>query len=487
MIIKVKKVLIVLLSFFLSTNVIAAVVSDNDGAAFVTKGEFDSLRNNFQFQINEYNTSIDSKISEAISAYLEGVTVNKRNYSTILVNNWDNVTFLRNAIAPQWTYPNMSFTMGGFLYSTSSSTNAKDINLNFRWEHNKTWEANETLLRPLVTTNGSEASFDKLYWNGVANRYNETINHTHFIKRFYTDLAYMDIKIEWGRLYTRNPISQAASGYMSNFETSTTYMSPIFYFEYKSSDSGSWNSAGTGTEQAANSTNAANVSLDAVDGETKRYKKVIMYDGSTTWTVSNENYTKTHRTHPTNTITAQQLWNQGTLTNNSWGITHVGSTHGANGNFGFSTQFPSNPYLTNTGLLGDYTSSNIKQFEGKMTASMDNKSSVLSDLSLSDGLPIHYVIKDTKIEWSFEFLNVKTKNGTADETNKREVDVYFSYGPFTNKTNTNSPAYVTKDKNGNAVNCVTTENRKGSINFNSAEDGVLFIKCVPHWLSLIHI
>lgn len=51
----------------------AAVVSDNDGTAFVTKGEFDTLKNYFQSQISSYNSSIDNKIDGSIASYLSGV------------------------------------------------------------------------------------------------------------------------------------------------------------------------------------------------------------------------------------------------------------------------------------------------------------------------------------------------------------------------------------------------------------------------------
>ena len=62
----------------------AAVVSDNDGAAFITKAEFDSLNNTFQAQLNKYNTEIDNKIDGAISSYLSGVKVGQ---TDMLYNN----------------------------------------------------------------------------------------------------------------------------------------------------------------------------------------------------------------------------------------------------------------------------------------------------------------------------------------------------------------------------------------------------------------
>ena len=74
---KIKNILLFIIAFCMmySTLLNAAVVSDNDGAAFISKAEFDSLKNNFQTQIDSYNTSIDNKIDNAISSYLSGVVL----------------------------------------------------------------------------------------------------------------------------------------------------------------------------------------------------------------------------------------------------------------------------------------------------------------------------------------------------------------------------------------------------------------------------
>ena len=69
----------------MSINSFGAVVSDNDGSAFITKAEFDSLKNNFQSQIDQYNTSIDSKIDGAIAGYLAGVNIAKESKITVLL------------------------------------------------------------------------------------------------------------------------------------------------------------------------------------------------------------------------------------------------------------------------------------------------------------------------------------------------------------------------------------------------------------------
>ena len=69
----VKRVLALFLVVLMSIESFAAVVSDNDGSAFITKAEYDILKNNFQAQIDQYNTSIDSKIDGAIASYLAGI------------------------------------------------------------------------------------------------------------------------------------------------------------------------------------------------------------------------------------------------------------------------------------------------------------------------------------------------------------------------------------------------------------------------------
>lgn len=89
---KLKKVGVLFIAGLLCFNSFAAVVSDNDGSAFITKAEFDSLKNNFQAQIDSYNTSIDSKIDGAIAAYLAGIRLS--NVKDILpIANGDNYVY----------------------------------------------------------------------------------------------------------------------------------------------------------------------------------------------------------------------------------------------------------------------------------------------------------------------------------------------------------------------------------------------------------
>ena len=50
----VRKLIIFFIILAFNSHIFAAVVSDNDGSAFITKAEYDSLKNNFQSQLDSY-------------------------------------------------------------------------------------------------------------------------------------------------------------------------------------------------------------------------------------------------------------------------------------------------------------------------------------------------------------------------------------------------------------------------------------------------
>ena len=105
---KLKKVGVLFIAGLLCFNSFAAIVSDNDGSAFITKAEFDSLKNDFQAQIDSYNTSIDNKIDGAIAAYLAGIRVSKTETQNIFLYK-QKVVSARNNVEINWEEGNMQF------------------------------------------------------------------------------------------------------------------------------------------------------------------------------------------------------------------------------------------------------------------------------------------------------------------------------------------------------------------------------------------
>lgn len=84
---KIAAILIVALCF----NNMAAIVSDNDGSAFITKAEFESLKADFDQQIESYQKSIDNKVDGAIAAYLAGLMVGSTGYFTPNIRDLEDV------------------------------------------------------------------------------------------------------------------------------------------------------------------------------------------------------------------------------------------------------------------------------------------------------------------------------------------------------------------------------------------------------------
>ena len=75
----------------MSINSFSAIVGDSDGATFVTKAEFEELKENLNEQINRYNTSIDSKIDGRISSYVSGIHLDTKYDISAPVSNYRDI------------------------------------------------------------------------------------------------------------------------------------------------------------------------------------------------------------------------------------------------------------------------------------------------------------------------------------------------------------------------------------------------------------
>ena len=201
---KFKGLITIILVFLLCINNIAAVVSDNDGSAFITKAEFDSLKNNFQSQIDSYNVSIDSKIDSAISSYLAGITMD-RTYT-----EKRDVTF-------NWTFPiicmnNSEWNNVTSKYYDYELPDIKDISFSLRGWGNNAQGLSWMSTAPLIATHGSMATggcvcFQK-NWYISPKKYNEMIsisdNYINVTKGGSTFKSYELINVGKGRHVTED-------------------------------------------------------------------------------------------------------------------------------------------------------------------------------------------------------------------------------------------------------------------------------------------
>ena len=91
-----KRALALFIIVIINFNSFSAVVSSNDGSAFIIKAEFDALVNDFNSRIEDYEKSIDAKIDGAIAEYLAGLA------STIVTELINNLNKLQNNYDVYW-------------------------------------------------------------------------------------------------------------------------------------------------------------------------------------------------------------------------------------------------------------------------------------------------------------------------------------------------------------------------------------------------
>ena len=96
----IKKLVALFVVLAFSIESFAAVVGDNDGAAFITKAEFESLKNDFQSQIDRYTTSLDNKIDGTIATYLAGVRIATTTKLNPRIGDYYNISWMNGFYWP---------------------------------------------------------------------------------------------------------------------------------------------------------------------------------------------------------------------------------------------------------------------------------------------------------------------------------------------------------------------------------------------------
>lgn len=128
----------------LSIESFAAVVSDSDGPAFVTKQEFENLKQDFDAQIERYNKSISTKIDGVIANYLAGLKVEKTiNVITAfdLVGGKNKKIYFAGRTGSDWNFSNALFGRDMiYLFANGGYTSGPDFYEQDSYD-NWVWEA----------------------------------------------------------------------------------------------------------------------------------------------------------------------------------------------------------------------------------------------------------------------------------------------------------------------------------------------------------
>lgn len=496
---------ILLLNLMFSTIIIstnAAVVSDSDGAAFLTKQEFEDMKDGFDKQLTQYADSIDKKVDGAIASYLAGINIMLPSREKMIHYDWNNIEFINYEIRPEFKIPSYTWWVTAGFHSTgaySGSTtpgNAYDrkaANVCGFKKYDKSWSTNETCIRPLATLlHGNESSIGKVAWNGCAARWNEKWNFNKFgwgsSGNMYGSTDY--------KVRVFHPFTFLSTGYIKNktmiqllearldflagsswatlnnnnveYQATYTYEDGFFYF---------------------------NVSLDQLEnGISKLHDHIFVENGaSTKQYLSVESFVNTINNCTYQTIKDADIGaaagDSGTKVTGSRCI-YINQTKYQAGYIGSITWSYTNEKMPLVGLLPtQYNTNSIYQEAYDVDASNNIKKRSLTwngatvenapALTLQNGLEVCISEDEKEYRWEIEFDEVTLTSSSGTRKNQNEVDVYLSTVPFGDGVSTTAPLKII---DGNTEkNYFTTTNRKGTFKWKVQDTKVIYMKCKPHF------
>ena len=531
-----KKIISMLLLLILALTQLttyAAIVSDNDGSAFVTKAEFEGLKKSFSEQVDNYNTSIDNKIDGAIAGYLAGL-VSKKTIVDLPYADWEKVTSLNYALENDYWYPNVSLTvahLAGMMYDLEITTNP----IRFGYEN---WWAFAQLLydRPstrhskrLLCDAGNESNSypDYIIWGGLAKDYidNISLSRTYHCGAHGNHEGYL-----WGSMSDNMTICYATrikNGYFPNLVTETTNVWEPKTFWIGSDgnhklypkNNGGYNGTGTGYREVTNifsKSNTTSIVLNEVDDEKTTYDHIINYSNNSYDYFSDIDWLKTFTTITDNTLTREtqlqelnrfgmysnlEFWNQnhlartnetdprieqdysGIRVHDAQNLFDIVSGDGWSGRENTNATWiwgdynlTDNTTIVSVGLIPkNYDGKHIYQTSKKFSQTVDNLQINAELLNLYNGFIVLAAKQDDYIEWNPVFKDTYS-NGTATDF---ELNVQLAIEPFgEGNTVTSNDKYILLDGQTTAAP-ITTTDKKCSIKFTMPTNGVVYMKWWP--------
>lgn len=508
-----KKIISLTLVLLFCAEGFAAVISENDGSAFVTKAEFDSLKNGFQSQLNKYNTTIDAKIDEAIASYISGIKVERTISDSIINSKWQDVTAIGGVFSNSFKVPdlNLQFFLNSLFQNTNTTDPRSDTNFWYivmhyaQLKYTENWNTIKNCKRNLVTCTGTEEDPKNLIWAGRATRYSESWNISRTVRYHGVGSSgnywpWLDRPLEttW-EVEMRNFTTIKGGGYVSNWDSVKTTLWPITYRWHVIPLPGEGERPGdawsTRTFRADGIVDnfKTSIALKPDDSnKTTEYDHIINYDGDVDWRVSNASWTNMLVAPDETTIKSSTIKATATLTDHARvaGAAHHNGGHGADLD---KTKWQGHMQDINAlqviaddakfpciGMLPDkYKGSVILQDDESRDITVDKFTIKKDPPTLSDGFQLLVAKKDTIVEWEPEFSYTYAKNSSGTYVkNGHEVDLYFSCGKFNNKLETTELIKVqvgdeTKD-------FITTTDRKCKVKFKMPKNGLVYVKWVPH-------
>jgi hypothetical protein len=443
------------------------VVSDNDGSAFITKAEFDSLKNNFQSQIDQYNTNIDSKIDNAIASYLSGIKVTLTETKDVLYFKTLSSGTTEVAMKP---YSSFAFSYGnpkikaGFIFSSIyTALYAVVANADFSYDGDANGKRRFVKKIKVGTS-------DKYMWDGYGINYQENFSITWGFNGQRADTGF-DLAENATRLY---PFG------LSIFNE-TTSTKDATWTDIKGRIGDGNTTHGIFTPQNC-----------TVETKWNNYdvnnKHDLIYSDYTATSPAASDFKAFQQNNPDN------RWFAGS-DKTYLGVISAGTITGSyvmqvpDASSGTDEEGRIKAFKQQEGSIGSYWNNNnsnayknIRFFScgfepdvkkwANVLANDENKYTDLkksgSDktfqyYSMIDGMPFVEAEKDKTYEWPVEFTSATTGN------------VWLKYGVYNGAPSDSSCISVTVD-GGEEAKHATLTNGKGTIKFKAPEDGLIFAK-----------
>ncbi len=526
----IKRRLALILVLLFSIESFAAVVGDNDGAAFITKAEFDSMKNDFQEQLDRYNSSLDNKIDGAIASYLSGIKMPKQQILDILTKEWETVTMTSYFPNNAYQFPNLSLyysmmTQGDTYFFGRTTTGGNWWKQTAWWWANVLYNRTSGYCQRLLCDAGAEcATVDEpeyIVWLGRSTNMYETITASKIQSIPYTTdgvtdpsaattipKGYMpDTNNNGSRLDLLN-ILDFHVGYWPNASSnadqfwnigSTWYAS---YWHDVSSGYGEWKSVRPTTSgwpwpyiqvDCPYSSYVAEIKLNELDGKSIIDKHLLTYDN-----LQFDNFTDVDWLHTLNIgASTTPIANDWINVASKTGDMHITEDcynndtklpKGDNQNYGrVLTKTIDNYYAGDTsntskirsiGMLNKiYKADKILQISEPINITIGtNDYKTPEHLNLMNGLPVLYgeVNKYHKIKWKPVF---KTYNNDIEVD--YDVNVALIQGDVWKSGQTKGTSAVICKNDGQTNDYLTTSDGTCTFDFTVPGTGIIYAKWWP--------
>ena len=506
----VRKLLALFLVVLMSIENFAAVVSDNDGSAFITKAEFDSLKNDFQSQINQYNTSIDAKIDGAIASYLAGISLSKDTTYKVEVSDWDNVVMIKSPLTQTWQKPNLSIA-----FSYTANEPSGTVNWYEMWwaqagiSHRRADDVYQ--LRNCVnagTESRTNTAPDNVVWRGRANNYVDTItaNQIGHVSNYLTHATFS---------YSYMLVVDAlkfGSGYIPGLSLSNKYAGGCAWNADATGSGGSittWINNGSSGATWFNSEVITSVNLVPVNEKQYSFEHIGTFNDETWTSLSDPNWANTLNDNPSfsqeDVLTSTDVVKSGIYhiyeindtnppakyTNADWEGTaknYSGTMTGSiksmllggayrQYNSGHGKSVTSADKMKSVGVLDKtYTSEHIYQWSGKRKLNRDENISY-EKINLYNGALIAYAKQDETFKWEPVIKGTYDNGGTDVAITKWRVKL--SDKPFGTGESLGTGGKVLKNAGQTNDYIVTDDTGKCKFNFQLGDNTTIWCKWWP--------